>query len=80
MENIHSFSKSSAEQNKGEKKKKGTRKLESVKVQAVWRQLSYLSGPFAGPSFGVEMDTLREPLQVEKYLKARGDEEAAGET
>lgn len=30
---------------------------------------------FRRPGFGVEMDILRESLQVEKYLRARGAEE-----
>lgn len=31
---------------------------------------------FRRASFGVEMDLLRESLQVEKHLRARGGEEA----
>lgn len=69
MVNIHSFSESLAE--KTEKKWK----VKYVRPQAFWRHLSYLSKhlfKFRQPFFGVELDMLRESLQVKEYLRARG--------
>lgn len=81
MANIHSFSKSFAEQNKrGEetetKKQKNQHQacqgpgiLESI-IIFVWVRFR-----FGQPDFGMEMDILTEPLQVVKYLIHRGADE-----
>lgn len=55
------------------------KKIKYVRVQAFWRQLSYLSEnlfQFRRPSFSVEI--ISEPLQVEKCLIARGAGEVHG--